>query len=85
MLRQHSPRPIQFRLLTLFIVMTIVAAICGVVEWAVADHQRLMRERDEAEERATRYQRNVQLWKETAEIKDAELHALKSTRAAPQP
>jgi hypothetical protein len=43
-------RRIQFRLRTLMIVVAVVAAVC----WVVVDRQRLIRERDEAIERAVK-------------------------------
>jgi hypothetical protein len=46
-------RPIQFRLRTLFVVVTVVAA----ASWFVADRQRLFHERNEARHEAQRLDR----------------------------
>ena len=48
-----SPSPhrrFQFRLRTLMIAVTLLAAVC----WVVVDRQRLIRQRDEAIERAVK-------------------------------
>jgi hypothetical protein len=48
---QPSPRRrFQFRLRTLMIAVAVVAAVC----WVVVDRQRLIRQRDEAIERAVK-------------------------------
>jgi hypothetical protein len=41
-------RRFQFRLRTLMIVVTLLAAQCAFVAWVVRDRQRLIRERDDA-------------------------------------
>jgi hypothetical protein len=49
MVDQPSPRPrFQFRLSTLLIVVTLLAAQCAFVTWVIRDRQRLIRERDGA-------------------------------------
>ncbi len=45
-------RRFQFRLPTLMIGVTLLAIYCGTVAWFLHDGQRLIRERDDAEERA---------------------------------
>ena len=45
-------RRFQFRLRTLLIVVTLLAALSAAVTWVIRDRQRLIRERDEAIERA---------------------------------
>ncbi len=47
---ERKRRRFQFRLRTLMIVVAVVAAVC----WVVADRQRLIRQRDEAIERAVK-------------------------------
>jgi hypothetical protein len=42
----------QFRLRTLMIGVTLLAILCGTVMWIVKDRERLIRERDEALEKA---------------------------------
>jgi hypothetical protein len=46
---QPAPRRrFQFRLRTLLIVVTLLAAQCAFVTWVIRDRQRLIRERDDA-------------------------------------
>jgi hypothetical protein len=47
---KRQRRRFQFRLRTLMIVVAVVAAVC----WVVVDRQRLIRQRDEAIERAVK-------------------------------
>ncbi len=42
---------LQFRLRTLMIVVTLLAIYCGTVAWFLDDRQRLIRERDQANQR----------------------------------
>jgi hypothetical protein len=79
---QPTPRRFQFRLLTLMIAVTLVAVICGVVEWDVRDRLRMIQERDAARERLLLEKRIAAGWEATAERKDLELRALKDRAAA---
>jgi hypothetical protein len=60
---QPAPRRFQFRLLTLMIAVTLVAVICGVVEWDVRDRLRMIQERDAARERLLLEKRIAAGWK----------------------
>ncbi len=56
----------QFRLGTLFVVVTLIAAQCGAAMWVIRDRQRIIRERDELQAEVNRlwdFERQILAWK----------------------